>query len=71
MIAKIFINENARSYLEDKANIISKIYFLLTNRKISLEFKAETSFVQLPKVKVQKKAITKKTEGRKKVSKNE
>lgn len=50
-LIKIFLNEESRAFLEGKTHLLAQLYFALTNRKIAFEFRAEPSFIQLPKAK--------------------
>ena len=56
---KIFLNEESKQFLESKTNIISQIYFTLTNRKVSFEFRHEISFIQVPLIKAPRAKVTK------------
>jgi small subunit ribosomal protein S7e len=58
--SKIYINEEAKVFLTERSEIIEKIYFSLTNRKISIEFKKEANFAVLPKIRVRKEKDGKK-----------
>ncbi len=51
-LGKIFLSEESRAFLEDKIELIAQIYFALTNRKIVFEFRPETSFILIPKIRV-------------------
>lgn len=50
-LIKIFVNEESKGFLENKTHLIAQLYFALTNRKIAIEFRPETSFIQIPKAK--------------------
>jgi len=51
---KVFVNEESKEHLEAKADSIAQIYKILTNRKISIEFKPEISYIRVPLVKQSK-----------------
>lgn len=48
---KIFLNEESKTFLESKINLIAQIYFKLTNRKVTFEFRPETSYIRVPLIK--------------------
>lgn len=54
-LGKIFLSEESRAFLEDKVDLIAQLYFALTNRKITFEFRPEISFIQVPKIRQPKK----------------
>ena len=54
-LGKIFLSEESRAFLEDKVELISQLYFALTNRKITFEFRHEGSFIQVPKIRQPRK----------------
>lgn len=51
---KIFVNEETKAFLEERTEIIEKIYYSLTNRKIKIEFRAEANYAVLPVRRVRK-----------------
>lgn len=57
---KVFVNEESKDVLEPKADSIAQIYKLLTNRKISIEFRPEVSFIKVPLIKQPKSKTIKK-----------
>jgi len=50
-LCKVFLSEESKPYLEDRAELIAQLYFALTNRKIAFEFRPEPTFIQIPKMK--------------------
>merc|ERR1711904_167952 len=44
---KIWVNEENRHYLEERADAISEIYRNLTNRKIDIDFKNEPKYFKI------------------------
>lgn len=48
---KVFLNEESRAFLESKTHLIAQIYKQLTNRKVSFEFRHETSYIRVPLIK--------------------
>ncbi len=54
-LGKIFLSEESRAFLEDKVELIAQLYFALTNRKITFEFRPESSFIQVPKIRQPRK----------------
>ena len=58
--AKIFLNQESKEFLESKLNLIAQIYKQLTNRKVSFEFRHETSYIKVPLLKIQRTKIAKK-----------
>lgn len=66
---KIFLNEESKTFLESKINLIAQIYFKLTNRKVSFEFRHETSYIKVPLIKAPRAKTAKRgTAGPKKES---
>merc|ERR1711953_1572739 len=47
LIYKIWVNEENRPYLEERADAISQIYESLTHRNIEIDFKNEPKYVKL------------------------
>jgi small subunit ribosomal protein S7e len=55
-LVKVHVNEDSQKYLPaERVSLIENLYFALTNRKIAVEFRAETSYVQVPRVRKVKK----------------
>jgi small subunit ribosomal protein S7e len=66
---KIFLNDDSKNFLESKINLIAQIYFKLTNRKVTFEFRPEISYIRVPLIKAPRaKAPKRGTAGPKKES---
>ena len=61
MLAKVFVSDESQAFLADKTDLITQLYFALTNRKIAFEFRPEASFIQIPKLRAPKKTARAKT----------
>ena len=48
---KVFLNEDSRAFLENKTPLIAQIYKQLTNRKVTFEFRPDTSYIRVPLIK--------------------
>ena len=47
---KISVNEQSRKVLEERKEIVENLYKALTNRKLSLNFRQEESYFQVPQL---------------------
>lgn len=63
---KVFLNEESKTFLDGKLNLIAQIYHKLTNRKVSFEFRHEISFIKVPLIKAPRAKVAKKGAGIKK-----
>lgn len=51
-LMKVHLSEDARSFLEDRTELIAQLYFNLTNRKVAFEFRPEPCYIRVPKLKL-------------------
>ena len=63
---KVFLNEESKTFLDGKLNLIAQIYHKLTNRKVSFEFRHEISYIKVPLIKAPRAKVAKKGAGIKK-----
>jgi len=48
---KVFLSDESKAFLENKMACIPQIYKQLTNRKVTLEFRPESSYIRVPLIK--------------------